>query len=134
MDGEAAPLIGLLRARLSWLAQRQRVLAENIANADTPQFRPLDLEPFAARPSDRAGGTAAGLVRTHPSHVAAGPDPRAYAQERQRRPWEVSPAGNAVVLDEQMAKLSQTAIDHKLATQLYRKYLGFIRTVASAKG
>lgn len=134
MDREPAPLIGLLRSRLSWLGQRQRVLAENIANADTPNFRPLDLEPFAAAPSARAGGSAAAVVRTHPVHVATGTDPRAYAEERQRRTFEVSPAGNAVVLDEQMAKLSQTAIDHKLATQLYRKYLGFIRTAAGAKG
>ena len=117
---------------MAWASQRQRVLAENIANADTPGFRPRDIAPFSTRPA--AAAAAPGMAVTHPSHVRAGPDPRAYAESKQRRAYEVAPAGNAVILDEQMAKLSETAVDHRLATQLYRKYLGFVRAAANAKG
>ncbi len=134
MDPTSTPLIGLLRTRLAWLEQRQRVLAENIANADTPGYRPLDLKPFSMNVSPVEGEGSPGLMRTDPGHVAAGPDGRAFAEEKQRHVYEVAPAGNAVILDEQMAKLNETAMDHHLASQLYRKYLGFIRTAANAKG
>ncbi len=38
-----APLFKLISARMSWLAQRQVVLGQNLANADTPNYRPKDL-------------------------------------------------------------------------------------------
>jgi flagellar basal-body rod protein FlgB len=54
-----AALFQLISARMSWLSQRQAVLSQNIANADTPDYRPKDLrvadftrlvEGFAGRP------------------------------------------------------------------------------------
>ena len=42
---ERAVLFDLISARAGWLAQRQAVLGQNVANADTPGFRPLDLAP-----------------------------------------------------------------------------------------
>ncbi len=47
---------------------------------------------------------------------------------------EVAPAGNAVDLEEQMAKVNETAIAHNLTTQLYRKYLNLVRIAATARG
>ena len=49
------PILSMLRTRMDWGQQRQRVLAENVANADTPQFRPHDL----AQPNFDAKVTAA---------------------------------------------------------------------------
>ncbi len=46
------PLVDALKARMSWHNARQRVLAENVANADTPGFRPMDLK---APQVERAG-------------------------------------------------------------------------------
>ena len=40
------PILSLLRTRLDWAEARQRVLAENVANSDTPKFRPHDLAPL----------------------------------------------------------------------------------------
>ena len=39
------PILSMLRTRLDWSQARQRVLAENVANADTPKFRGRDLAP-----------------------------------------------------------------------------------------
>ena len=39
------PIFSMLRSRMEWHQERQRVLAENVANADTPNYRPLDLAP-----------------------------------------------------------------------------------------
>jgi flagellar basal-body rod protein FlgB len=41
--------------------------------------------------------------------------------------FEVAPDGNEVILEEQMAKSAQTALDHQLASNLYRKYVGMVR-------
>ena len=39
------PILSMLRARMQWHQERQEVLAENVANADTPNYRPRDLAP-----------------------------------------------------------------------------------------
>ena len=39
------PLFSMLRTKMHWHQERQRVLAENVANADTPRFQPRDLAP-----------------------------------------------------------------------------------------
>ena len=55
------------------------------------------------------------------------PSPRtsgSFAERVDRDPYETAPAGNAVVLEEQMAKLNHTAVSHRLASELYRKHLG----------
>jgi flagellar basal-body rod protein FlgB len=43
-------------------------------------------------------------------------------------PWEVSPDGNGVVLEQQMTSLAQTQADYQMATELYRKQIGMLKT------
>ena len=40
------PIFSILRERMAWLNQRQSVLSENVANADTPGFVARDLKPL----------------------------------------------------------------------------------------
>ena len=47
MDPTKTGPIALAEQRLRWTEARQRVLAQNIANADTPNYRPSDMQPFA---------------------------------------------------------------------------------------
>ena len=66
------PVLSALRTKMQWHQERQRVLAENIANSNTPNFRPRDLvEPkFDAGP---AGGGRCGtlpMMRTSAGHMA----------------------------------------------------------------
>ena len=35
------PLLSMLRTRMQWQQERQRLLAENVANADTPNYRQI---------------------------------------------------------------------------------------------
>lgn len=129
---EPAPtnLFDLAAARAQWLARRHAVLAANVANADTPDFRPLDLrEPTPERLIAGARAPAGvGLARTNPAH-AEGAAPRPPAGDRGRRGegWETAPAGNAVVIEEQAQKLAQTQLDHQLATGIYGKLVGLMR-------
>ena len=39
------PILSMLRTRMQWHQERQRVLAENVANAETPRYRARDLAP-----------------------------------------------------------------------------------------
>ena len=63
------PILASLRTRMQWHQERQRVLAENVANADTPNFRPRDLAPLKPAPS---ASSALALVRTSSSHLSLG--------------------------------------------------------------
>ncbi len=119
----------LAKERLAWLSQRQEVLAQNIANADTPKYRARDIEPFKFERVLRNSVTPVNVSRTQAGHL----DGRrssvgVHAEEKTRKPYETAPSGNSVILEEQMAKINETSISHKLTTQLYKKHLGMIRT------
>ena len=74
MDPSRTTPVALAEQRMAWLEYRQRVLAQNVANADTPGYRSRELRPFADALA-RAGGAAAGLARTDVRHIAPGRDP-----------------------------------------------------------
>jgi flagellar basal-body rod protein FlgB len=126
-----APLFKLMSARLAWLSQREVVLGQNLANADTPDYRPRDLRPAEfARLAEALPGTAGRLAmtRTDPAHLGPGAQVRIGLDGRPaKNVYETAPNGNAVILEEQMAKASQTALDYQLTSNLYRKYLGMLR-------
>lgn len=133
-----APLFRLLSARLGWLSQRQAVLAQNIANADTPDYRPKDLQAknFLRLVEGHAGRSGrVAINRTDQNHLEGKASTRiSLAGRNQRLPYEVSPDGNAVVLEEQTAKAGQTALDHQLASNIYRKYVGMFRIALGTTG
>jgi flagellar basal-body rod protein FlgB len=119
-------LFSLLRTRMHWHQERQRLLAENVANADTPQFKARDLEPPAI---DRLQPGALGLARTSAAHFA-GPSASADAQFQhdRRGGFEVRPAGNAVNLEDEMIKVASNQMDFQAATALYTRGLGLLKT------
>lgn len=119
---------------MDWLDQRQRVLAHNIANADTPGFRPSDLKPLEFDTPTGQGTFAVVMQQTAAGHQGSTTASHHPKEVEMRRTYEVAPAGNAVDLEEQMAKVGETTIAHKTTTELYRKYLGLIKTVLNAKG
>ena len=125
-------LFQLISARMTWLGQRQVVLNQNIANADTPDYRPRDLkEADFARLADGMRGRPGriAMATTDPSHVEGAAVARlALDGHAVDSAYEVAPAGNAVILEEQMAKATQTALDYQMISNLYRKYLGMVRT------
>ena len=118
----------VLSKRMDWLSQRQRVLADNIANADTPNYRPRDLNQSEFHRVLRNHGPGVNPRATNAAHlqgtVARGGPARV---ERQGSPWETSPSGNAVVIEEQLLKVAETQTDYELMTNLYRKHMAMFR-------
>lgn len=124
MDPSRTAPVALAERRLAWLDARQRVLAQNIAHADTPGYRPRDLTSFAALVAGKAGPEI-GLARTDARHLATTRDPRARID---RESEEVTPDGNAVSLDREALKVADTDTAHALATGLHRRWLQLFRT------
>ena len=123
----------MLKTRMHWHQTRQKVLAENVANADTPGFQPADLK---APAFDRAGGAAAGDAgdradRREPSRRR--PRPGRARTRPARAGSRRRPSGNAVNLEDEMLKVSQNQSDFQLAASLYQKSLQMLR-IAAGKG
>lgn len=126
-------LFRLVSQRLGYVSQRQAVLAENVANADTPGYRPRDLEPFAAHLA-RESYEPLRVATTSPQHMAAAASPAAPDARYLADAYEVAPTGNEVVLEQQMLAIAQNAETHQLALNLYRKHANMVRLALGRSG
>lgn len=133
MDLTKLPLFETMRERMGYLSVRQTVLAENVANANTPGYRARDVEApdFAAMASGEAAPVAK-LITTNSMHIATGPGNPGGFKVREAPDSESTPNGNSVVLEEQMTRVAQTQMDYTTVTQLYRKALNMLRMAAGS--
>lgn len=148
MDLQNLTLYQMSEKKMRWLAQRQTVLAHNIANADTPDFMPSDVKPLtfkefvgeskhvAMMRTDAAHRTRASgetqIVKTNPNHLSPVPEGRARVRET-RRPFETSIDKNGVILEEQMAKVDETRAQHEQVTALFKKNAALLGTALGLK-
>ena len=125
------PILSMLRTRLDWSQARQRVLADNVANADTPHFRGRDLaplkfdNPLLVTPTAVSGIT---LTRTASSHMNGVGLSQSPFPNKNESVYETRPAGNAVNLEEEMMKVAANQMDFQTATALYTRSLNLIKT------
>ena len=124
-------LLGILKTKMNWHQSRQSVLAHNVANADTPDFRPSDLKPMNTRERVRAPQLAGvNAARTHQAHFDGriiSPSGNGFGSDGAKG-WETTPGGNSVVLEEQMIKVSANQFDFQVASSLYARSLGLLKT------
>jgi len=122
------PVLSALRTKMQWHQERQRVLADNISNSDTPNFRPRDLvEPkFDRNGASPAAMGSLAMMRTSASHIAPGGG-QSFA-ENGKGGFHTRPAGNAVNLEDQMLQVSANQMDYAAATSLYSRSLGLLKT------
>jgi flagellar basal-body rod protein FlgB len=119
------PILSMLRTRMQWHQERQRVLAENVANADTPGYHARDLE----QPNFENALTTAslGLDRTNPGHIGASGAGSQFAEDNKPH-YEVRPRGNSVSHEDEMLKLAGNQMDYDAVTSLYTHSLALIKT------
>jgi flagellar basal-body rod protein FlgB len=120
------PILSMLRTKLQWHQERQRLLAENVANSDTPDFKPSDLAPpkFGLEAS---GATPVALLRTSLAHLASAESAASFELQHGGS-FDVVPTGNAVSLEDEMMKVAANQMDFQAATALYTRGLGLIKT------
>lgn len=114
--------------RMSWLSQRQTILAHNVSNADTPDYKPQDLTARSFR--NMISGTGMSTVtmrRTSAGHIMPMHKPDPYRAEKSKDTYETALSGNSVVLEEQMMKVAETQGAYNLASNLYRKHVKMLK-------
>ena len=121
MRADQPDLLSLAADRLQWLDDRQRVLARNIANSDTPGYVPRDEQPFSATLANQVSAP----VRTDPMHLSGTLD---TASTVATRPRQRSIDGNAVQVDAELTKVADTDTQQRLVTGLYGKYMSMYST------
>lgn len=137
MMNNDSPLMNMLTQDMRYNSQRQGVLAHNIANADTPSYRAMDLKKpdFEAMAHGAASGKsaefrAAGEMRmTNPKHMGgtlAGAS--GFKAQEIRDALEVTPVGNNVVLEQEMAKISDTGAQFQISNSLMKKFTTMYRS------
>ena len=97
------PVFGLIRQRMNWLNQRQEVIAQNVANADTPAYLAQDLKAFDFKNVIRQNRPKTHRVAvnlTKPTHIPSsqGNNSSPFKEVDVRRPYDTSPVGYQVVL------------------------------------
>ena len=125
------PALSALRTKMQWHQERQRVLAENISNSDTPNFKPRELiEPkFDRTGADNIGGGQGSLAmtRTSPGHIQMAGVSESFGSN-DKAGYETRPAGNAVNLEDEMLKVSANQMDFAAVSSLYSRSLGLLKT------
>ena len=118
MNPTSTDVFALAEKRLAWIGQRQSILVQNVANANTPGYTARDIRPFsevlATEAQQTQNDTASVLT-----DVGSAADPTSSGH---------SLNGNAVALDEQLEKVAETDTAHQLATNLYKKYVSLFKT------
>lgn len=134
------PVFAMLRGRLGYLSERQKVLAQNVANANTPNYISKDLKPFTFEAHVRSqGGQTSAVATTQAGHIPlAGGGRRVHASveyKPQKAPGpEVTLNGNSVVLEEEMIKITDARMSYDAAIGFYQKSLNLLRLASRAPG
>ncbi|WP_072395292.1 flagellar basal body rod protein FlgB [Hyphomicrobium sp. CS1GBMeth3] len=88
-----------------WLSVRQSVVAQNVANVNTPGYKALDVEPFEAV----LNATGVEMRKTQTRHLSPVSGAGSDEQTEENGKWQLVHSGNSVGLEEQMLKSSEVA-------------------------
>lgn len=126
------PLLNVLRERMSWLNQRQSVLSQNVANADTPGYGARDLKALdfnkLLQQSSSLTRSASSLAVTNPRHIAINTSDATGFDQVASADTTADPGGNSVSLEQEMIKVADTQAQYQAASNLYAKAVGMMRT------
>lgn len=119
-------LLRLMTEKMAYLGQRQAVLSQNVANANTPGYKAKDLEAFSFKSALKEA--QGGMKITDPRHIVPASMAGINAATKKARTFETVPSGNSVELEEQMMEVSKTSVDYQAEIGVYHKILGMFRT------
>jgi len=127
------PLFEALKGKMQWHQARQNILAENVANAETPGYRGRDLADFKFGEMVDASRSLA-TVRTNARHIATGNAGNGAFGGHAMSNVEITPEGNGVVLENEMMKVTENQMDYQAATSLYTRSMRMLKTALGKGG
>jgi|NOAtaT_6_FD_contig_31_5827880_length_557_multi_3_in_0_out_0_1 flagellar basal-body rod protein FlgB len=137
MNYTELPLFQIMRGKLGYYSQRQAVIAQNIANADTPGYKAKDVkEPnFASIASQLQQASAMPMAKTNQGHLTGQPVAVGHGNTIKRpSTYEQNPNGNNVVIEEEMMRVAENQAEYQKVLNLYRKSVDMFRTVLGRQG
>jgi flagellar basal-body rod protein FlgB len=111
-------LFDLASAQQHWLAIRQTVTAQNVANANTPGYKAMEVAPF----SDVYDATAMRMATTQADHMEPDTFDLNSIAEKETSPWEVTYSGNTVSLEQEMLNANEVNRDYSLNMSLMKSF------------
>lgn len=133
MDLHGIPLFSLISGRMSWLSARQSVLAENVANADTPNYVARDVRPVDFQELLASEQSTNGLATTNARHIDIRGVRGGPFEQMDAFGEGGTPTGNIVSLEQEMIKLSDTQLQYQTAANLYQKAVNMFRTALGGR-
>ncbi len=128
----------MLKSRLGYESQREKLISQNVANSDTPGYAPHDLKTFTLPPGMTGSGGGLQMMQpatTDPGHLTSQPS-------ASNSKWKVitsadsetTLSGNQVVLEDQMSKMAEARMDYDAAIGFYQKSLDMLRLAVRKPG
>ncbi|MGE0787569.1 MAG: flagellar basal body rod protein FlgB [Sandaracinaceae bacterium] len=120
--------VGISHRALDYHLERHNVLASNVANVDTPGFRPLEL----VREDAPGDSGEMPLAATAPGHIGGHGHAEAFRMaESEERVINPGNDGNAVSLEREMSKVATNQLRYEGAIKIVRSQLGLLRYAAN---
>tara|TARA_R110000868_G_scaffold59946_1_gene183847 strand:+ start:867 stop:1277 length:411 start_codon:yes stop_codon:yes gene_type:complete len=135
MDLGNLKLFKMALTQMDWAAQRQKVLSQNIANADTPGYQPHDLKKLDFKNVLQSETAPVKVTRSNPKHLKGTiPEQEAFRADGVRKTFEASPDGNKVIIEEQMQKVGSTRGDYNTAVTLMQAHMRMLKMATGSGG
>ncbi|EHL99793.1 putative flagellar basal-body rod protein FlgB [Acetobacteraceae bacterium AT-5844] len=122
-------------ARMRHLSERQNVVAQNIANADTPHYRAREVKPFqfdSALLRTQGGVAPLKLAGSQAGHITGSRRGVDVTTDRANS-YSEDPNGNTVDLEEQMVKQADIAKNYDLAAVVYKRNAALMRSAIGGR-
>lgn len=126
--------LAVMSQAMNLRTQRHQVLASNIANADTPNYKARDFSFDTAMKNAIAGRQSMGgvsLERTSAGHLAGGIS-TASANLQYRKETQSAVDGNTVDMDVERTQIAENAMQYQIVTQLISEKFKGIRNALSS--
>jgi len=126
--------LSVLSQAINLRTQRHQVLASNIANADTPQYKARDFNFQDAMQNAMAGRTEAGgiaMATTSSGHLQGG-GTNGPAAFKFRTETQSAVDGNTVDMDVERTQIAENALQYQILTQLIGDKFKGIRSALSS--
>ncbi len=136
MTTDSISLFQAMNAKMNYLAARQKVISQNISNANTPNFQGSDIQ---APKFDKVlenithKKAAIGIETTNAGHISPSNNTH-YDPKKQRQTFEMSPDRNAINVEEQMVKANDVQMNYNLMLNLYGSNMDMMRTAIGKRG
>jgi len=148
MGPDDIPIFAMLKSRMGYLSQRQKVIAQNVANGDTPDYQPRDLkaysfkasldqqaagQPYRGGPVSAQATSGVQMMATSATHMAPS-KPYSPWRSPEQADSETTLDGNSVTLEDQMLKMTDARMNYDAAVGFYQKSMQLLKTSTRRPG